>query len=237
MPLQSPNLDDRDFEQLVAEAIRRIAQSCPEWTDRSASDPGMVLLELFAHLTETMIYRLNRLPEKAYVKFLRLIGVQVQPPAAAAVTLRFSRAGESKGQIEIPRGTQVTISRADGDREPPQFTTARTVTIAPGEDSVDVLAHHCDLVEAELAGLGTGQPGLAVTAQRLPVIQPTGEPLDLTVGVEALADHITRFSLAGKRSTGRPSRAISAQPRCHLTRAPHRGNAPHGGSPLAGTDA
>ena len=130
MPLQSPNLDDRDFEQLVEEAKRRIARSCPQWTDLSPSDPGMVLLELFAHLTETMIYRLNRLPEKAFVEFLRLIGVRIQPPAAASVTLRFSRAGESDEQVEIPRGTQVTLSRADGGGEPPVFTTARTVTSA-----------------------------------------------------------------------------------------------------------
>ena len=190
MPLQSPNLDDRDFEQLVEEAKRRIQQSCPEWTDLSPSDPGMVLLELFAFLTESMIYRLNRIPEKAFIEFLRLIGVRLQPPAAAGATLAFSRAGESDQKVEIPRGTRVTLSRSDGGGEPPVFTTARTVTILPGETSVDVRAYHCDLVEAELAGLGTGQPGLTVTAQQPPIVEPTGEPLDLVVGVEALADEL-----------------------------------------------
>ncbi|MDX5375616.1 MAG: hypothetical protein LPK43_07530, partial [Gammaproteobacteria bacterium] len=65
MPLRSPNLDDRDFEQLVADALHVIDQRCPEWSDRSPGDPGMVLVDVFAHLTETMLYRLNRLPEKA----------------------------------------------------------------------------------------------------------------------------------------------------------------------------
>ena len=91
MPLQPPNLDDRTFDQLVEEARNRILTSCPAWTDLSPSDPGMMLLELFAHLTETMIYRLNRVPEKAYTEFLRLIGVCIHPPAAASVMLRFSR--------------------------------------------------------------------------------------------------------------------------------------------------
>ena len=87
MPLVPPNLDDRRFDDLVAEAKRIIAQTCPEWTDLSPGDPGMVLVELFAHLTEVMLYRLNRLPDKAFVELLRLIGVRLQPPSAAGVTL------------------------------------------------------------------------------------------------------------------------------------------------------
>ena len=67
MPLPLPNLDDRSFDELLDEARRRIALRAPGWTDLSPSDPGIVLLELFAFLTETMIYRLNRLPQKAYL--------------------------------------------------------------------------------------------------------------------------------------------------------------------------
>uniref|UniRef100_UPI001C1FDB13 hypothetical protein n=1 Tax=Marinobacterium profundum TaxID=1714300 RepID=UPI001C1FDB13 len=88
MPLQSPNLDDRRFAQLVEDARRLIVQHCPDWTDLTPGDPGMTLLEAFAYLTEIMIYRLNRLPDKAHIEFLRLIGVRLQPPAAAAGILR-----------------------------------------------------------------------------------------------------------------------------------------------------
>jgi len=51
LPFQSPNLDDRDFNQLVEEGKRRIARDCPQWTDLSPGDPGIVLLEVFAYLT------------------------------------------------------------------------------------------------------------------------------------------------------------------------------------------
>ena len=81
MPLPSPNLDDRTWQQLVDEARHRIDQLCPTWTDRTPSDPGMVLLELFAYLTEVMIYRLNRVPQKVYIELLNLLGMQRQPPA------------------------------------------------------------------------------------------------------------------------------------------------------------
>jgi hypothetical protein len=185
MPLPSPNLDDRDFSQLLGEARRQITQSCPEWTDLSPSDPGMVLLELFAYLTETMIYRLNRVPEKMYIEFLRLIGIQLQPPAAAGVNLVFSRVRAEDPPIQIPRGTRVTLNRSGSTGDVPVFATAADVTIPQGATQVEVLAYHCDLVEGELAGTGTGLPNLIIKAQRPPIVAATGDKLDLIVGVEA----------------------------------------------------
>jgi hypothetical protein len=202
MPLSSPNLDDRDFRQLVEEARLQIQRTCPGWTDLSPHDPGMVLLELFAHLTETMIYRLNRVPEKAYVEFLRLMGVKLHPPGAASVVLRFSRSQVSDQAVEIPRGTRATVARSTGEEEPPVFATARAARIGPGESTVEVLAYHCDLVEGELVGIGTSLPGLTVHARRPPVIAPTGDELDLLVGVEAdpaaLAEETPQISFEGK---------------------------------------
>ena len=63
-------LDDRTFEQLVAEAKRRIPGYTPEWTDLNDSDPGITLVQLFAWLSEMIIWRLNRVPEKNFVSFL-----------------------------------------------------------------------------------------------------------------------------------------------------------------------
>jgi len=199
MPLPTPNLDDRDFEALVAEARRRVQQTCPAWTDLSPGDPGMTLLELFAHLTEIMIYRLNRLPEKAYIEFLNLMGVHLHPPTAATVKLRFSHKGPLAAPIEIPRGTRVTLARSDGGGEPPIFTVARTVTLPVTEDeevSVTALAHHCTLVEGELAGVGEGAAGLAALAKHPPLVAPTGDEFDLIVAVEIEAETLTEWMSA-----------------------------------------
>lgn len=202
MPLPSPNLDDRDFRQLVEEARRRIMQSSPEWTDLSPGDPGMVLLELFAHLTETMIYRLNRVPEKMYIEFLRLIGLRLQPPAAASVSLLFGRARAEDQPIQIPRGTRVALSRSGSSSDALIFTTAVNATIPAGRTQVEVLAHHCDLVEGELAGTGTGLPNLVIRVQRAPLVATTGDDLDLIVGVEAgpgeLGERIPAIEYQGK---------------------------------------
>jgi hypothetical protein len=183
MPLDTPNLDDRDFDQLMAEAQLVIEKSCPAWSNRSPSDPGMVLLETFAYLTETMIYRLNRLPEKAYIEFLRLIGLCLQPPSAASVDLSFSVSQPTAAAIEIPRGTRVTASRS-AEGEPIVFTTALVGKIEAGATETQILAIHCDVVEGELVGSGTGRSGLSLTVSRPPIVAPTGEELDLVVGVE-----------------------------------------------------
>jgi hypothetical protein len=185
MALPPLNLDDRDFQTLVEEARLTIARTCPAWTDLSPGDPGMVLLELFAHLTEVMIYRLNRLPDKAYNEFLKLLGIFLQPPTAATVQLQFSLPKPPDQPMEIPRGTRVTVARATGGSEQPVFATARSVVIAPGQTTAEVTAYHAEIVEGELAGYGTSLPRLSVVAKRPPIVAPTGTELDLIVGVEA----------------------------------------------------
>ena len=185
MPLAIPNLDDRNFDQLIEEAKERIRRTCPDWTDLTPSDPGMALLDVFAFLTETMIYRLNRIPEKAYIEFLRLIGVKLQPPSAASVDVQFSIGRSADRRVEIPRGTRVTLSRPAGGAEPPVFVTARGGAIEPGKTEVEIPSLHCELVEAELSGKGSGLPGQWVAAKRPPIVAPTGEDLDLVVGIEA----------------------------------------------------
>ena len=80
----------------------------------------------------------------------------------------------------------MTIARTEAGVEPPIFTTAHAVTIETGKIEAMVPAHHCELVEAELAGKGTGLPGLSITAQRPPIVAPLGNDLDLVVGVESM---------------------------------------------------
>lgn len=190
MALPVPNLDDRDFHELMEEARRLVAQGCPDWPHLAPGDPGTVLLEVFAHLTETLIYRLNRLPEKVYVELLRLIGARLEPPVAASTTLRFSRSQESTRAIEIPRGTRVVAERAGEDQEAPVFVTSQLVILGEGQLEVDVTAWQGELIAAELVGLGTGLPGQVQRVQRPPITAPTDSEQDLVVAVEALTSEL-----------------------------------------------
>jgi hypothetical protein len=91
MTLPIENLDDKTFEELVKEAISRIPIYAPEWTDHNIHDPGITLIELFAWLAEMQIYRLNRITDKSYRKFLKLMGIpKLKPSKAAVVDVTFS---------------------------------------------------------------------------------------------------------------------------------------------------
>ncbi len=90
MTLHAPNLDDRRFEELLQELQQLIPGYTPEWSDWNESDPGTTLLQLWAHLGETILYRLNRLPDRAYVKFLELVGIERRDALAATAHLLFT---------------------------------------------------------------------------------------------------------------------------------------------------
>jgi hypothetical protein len=82
MPLQLPNLDDRAYADLVEEALGLIPRYAPEWTNYNPSDPGITLIELFAYVTDMLLYRLNRVTEAQVWGFLRLLnGPQWVAPA------------------------------------------------------------------------------------------------------------------------------------------------------------
>jgi uncharacterized phage protein gp47/JayE len=205
MTIPVPQLDDRRWEDLVDEAKAFLKNKTDAWTDFSPSDPGVVLVELFAHLTELMIYRLNRVPEKAYLEYLRLLGLALRPPAAAAVELEFRSDKPATAPIPIPRGVRVSVNRVSAGDEPPVFTTDDPTSIEVGQQSVKVRAHHCDFVEGELIGTGTGQPAQAVVVGRPPIIAPTGNELDLVIGVEARPDELTE-RVPARNYDGRPFR-------------------------------
>ncbi len=134
MPLPEPILDDLRFQRdLVDEARRRIIRYCPEWTDYNVSDPGITLIELFAWMTELLVYRLNRVPEKNYIKFLELLDVQLKPPQSARTKLTFWLSVPfpvtpgDETTVLIPRGTEVAT---------PYFEAAQEVIFTTDEDKV-----------------------------------------------------------------------------------------------------
>ena len=132
MTLKAPNLDDRKFQDIVSEARSKIPQYCPKWTDYNLSDPGITLIELFAWMVDMLLYRLNRVPEKNYIKFMELIGVRLEPPKPATVDVTFRLSAPQPEAVTIPRGTEVATVRTE-TQEAIAFTTRQDLTIiVPG---------------------------------------------------------------------------------------------------------
>jgi hypothetical protein len=120
MPLPVINLDDRNFDQIFTDLRRRIAVYAPEWTDHNESDPGIALLQLFSWLQEMLLYRINRVPDKMFVEFLRLVGIDLTSPAPAHADLTFTLSAKDLPQaVPIPQGTQVTLASGRGTSSSP----------------------------------------------------------------------------------------------------------------------
>ncbi len=115
MSLPAPILDDRSFQDIVDECKRMIPRYTPEWTDHNVSDPGVTLIELFAWMTELLLYRVNQVPARNYIKFLDLIGVGLEPPRPARTEVVFRLAAAQAAAVMIPAGTEVATRRTAGD--------------------------------------------------------------------------------------------------------------------------
>lgn len=121
------NLDDRTFDDIVAEAIRLIPRYCPEWTNHNSSDPGITLVELFAWMTEMVLYRLNQVPENIYLSLLELMGLSLIPPQSARAVVRFFPVEGYKKSIQVKGGTQ--IAAVAGSDDTFMFETEREVSV------------------------------------------------------------------------------------------------------------
>jgi predicted phage baseplate assembly protein len=143
MALPVPNLDDRRFQDLVDDAKRLVQQRCPEWTDHNVSDPGVTMIELFAWMTDQLVYRLNRVPDRNYIKFLELIGVSLYPPTAARTAVTLWLSGPQPDLVTIAAGTQVATLRTDTS-EAIAFTTVEDLPIVPSS-----LAHLGSMIDGK----------------------------------------------------------------------------------------
>jgi predicted phage baseplate assembly protein len=130
MPIASPNLDDRTFQQLVDDAKRLVRARCPEWTDHNVSDPGVTLIETFAYMVDQLVYRVNRIPERNYYRFLDLIGVRPFPAAPARTVVTFQLSAPQPEPVVVPAGFEVATERR-ATEEPVVFTTERELLIRP----------------------------------------------------------------------------------------------------------
>ena len=184
MPLPSPDLDDRSFDQLVADAVALIKAKGNAWREPAVGDPGMVLLDAFAYITEQLLYRLNRIPEKAYVEFLnpdRRDALSAERGDDDADLLA-RRAGNDEDRDSA--GTRASVARSAASASEVIFSTVHDATIDPGKSSVTVRAINAERIEDELVGTASGEGGQTFTVAHPPIVGPSGTSFDVLVAVE-----------------------------------------------------
>ena len=124
MPLIPPSLDDRRFDDLVEELVARISAHTPEWTHARPGDPGRTLIDLFAWLADTLLYRANLIPERQRLAFLKLLGfpLRAAQPARGLVTVTLD---EDEATDAIGLRARATV------KGPPLFETLSELTVLP----------------------------------------------------------------------------------------------------------
>lgn len=131
MPLDDakPIIDNRRYDDIVNELRARIEHYTPEWqpvwTDENHSDPGITLIQLFAWLSDMLLYRLGRVPDLNYVKFLELLGIELRSAEPAAAELTFPvKKDHGEAYVVVASGTQVA---AEGESGPLIFETEKVL--------------------------------------------------------------------------------------------------------------
>jgi hypothetical protein len=168
MPLLLPNLDDRKWSDLVEEGRALIPRYAPAWTDFNVHDPGIMLMELHAWLTEASIYQLNQVTERNFWKFLSFIGYRPRGPFPARAQIVFDPIG-SGSSFDLPAGVEFD---AVGPSGAVRFSTVRGIHLAPttlsavqvDDGSGALVSHSRDLVDGfPIVAFGNSpRPGAAL---------------------------------------------------------------------------
>ncbi len=109
MPIPFYNLHDQTAEQLADEMIRQIPAHTPEWRNPAPGDPGRTLIDLFAWMGDKLLYRINLLPERQRLMFLRLLDMPMRAATPARGLLQLRHAAPRDTPIaEVPARTLVT---------------------------------------------------------------------------------------------------------------------------------
>lgn len=196
MPLPTPILDDRSFDQISQELKRRIPVYTKEWTDHNASDPGITLLELFSYLGESLLFRFNQIPEATYLAFLRLLDIPLRPATCAlglvtavgtdpAGTLVAEGSEATAGDLSFETREEMVVLPLDA------IAMAKIQEDAPAEGSEEeayALVAQEEYLRRQKAAEGTSDAPAWIyyTAQQVPAdpTEPGAQPVDITQTVD-----------------------------------------------------
>jgi baseplate J-like protein len=125
---RTPVVDGRRVERF----IRELKAAAPHYVpDMSLADanPGVALIQIFAHLAELVDVRIDRAPDKHFVAFLDSLGILPLPARAARAAVAFRLAADLQSPVLIPAGTRVT---APGPEDEIPFETRTPLLALPG---------------------------------------------------------------------------------------------------------
>lgn len=127
-------LDDSRYEAVYEKALERIRTQAPWWTHRELSDPGIMLVEMWALLCDMQSFYLDKIQESHYRKYLKLLGAAQDEGECAGVWVFFENVG---ADCILPGGTKLLAGKIVFETEDEaRLTTNRMVSFYPGAGGV-----------------------------------------------------------------------------------------------------
>src|SRR4051794_23393364 len=153
-----PAVDPRTYADLMADT-ERLAQLLSSWQPAAGDvDLGQALIALFAGMAEQVLRRLNAVPDRDFLAFLELLGVDPLPPRAARTPLTFSPPAGSTAPGFVPAGTPVSTPGGAGPTA--RFYTDRDLVVTPAVLAAAVVLEPAADRHADVTGPATGAPDL-----------------------------------------------------------------------------
>ena len=183
-------LDDVAYADLLGAAIERIpAASQGRWTLHAPVDPGITLLELFAHLLDQRVYWLDQESAEQLRAVLALLGEAPAHSSAAATVVRLvdRSSGAPTASRAVPAGAVLELA-AQGAAT--RFTTTGPATVLPVA-AVGVTAGGADHTAELLRGAGVpllradGKPDAAALTLTLRAAPQPGDRVSLLLELAA----------------------------------------------------
>jgi hypothetical protein len=121
-----PPIDKRPADALVTLLRGMAPHYTPEWPAKDDDDSGVALLQVFASLSEGVIDRLNRAPDRNFFAFLDMLGIRLLPATPSRGPLRFVPATGLTGTVDVFTGAQAS---ATGPAGPIPFETDQDLRV------------------------------------------------------------------------------------------------------------
>jgi len=154
-----------DWLSFLSDMVDKIPQLTPEWTDYSASDQGMVILELVSFILDALSYRCDVIANESYIQtavlrksvlnLSKMIDYTPAPAVSAVADLVFTITPQPIDFV-ILEGTQVS-TQPTGTEESYVFETMKDLVIPGGQTTGSVAAIEGE-TKREILGSSTGLP-------------------------------------------------------------------------------
>jgi hypothetical protein len=157
MEKQAPKIDKRNFDGLL-EDFSELIPSDPPGSKPFEAGVGLGLKKIFCRMMETLVQRLNRVPEKHFAAFLDTIGVSLLPPQAALAPVTFFLSEGTGEHVLVPEKTQVAAGDIIFETQKNILATPAKLTalyrVVPVGDKI--IDHSAELAENKSINISQG---------------------------------------------------------------------------------